>query len=193
MSTGKTKKLVIVLWCDTKCCHRDEELFESLDHWLQQPEDQQIIDHTTSEQYRSAMTQECADAARVVNLPITSYLPTARSLLVTDEAVQGQMKRKFDICYVMVRESLVFCKYPALHELEEHHGVDLGFAYKTQDSTKTFTHYIAESQQQRFLDNASSVKFYSFFMDGSLTQVMYVDELVLIQYCTTVCHCLQSQ
>ena len=62
MSTGKTKKLVIVLWCDTKCCHRDEELFESLDHWLQQPEDQQIIDHTTSEQYRSAMTQECADA-----------------------------------------------------------------------------------------------------------------------------------
>jgi len=76
------------------CYHRDEELFESLDHWLQQPEDQQIIDHATSEQYRSAMTRECADTARVANLPITSYLPIAHSLLVTDEAVQGQMKRK---------------------------------------------------------------------------------------------------
>jgi len=104
------------------------------------------------------------------------------------------MKRKFDICYVMVRESLVFCKYPALHELEEHHGVDLGFAYKTQDSTKTFTHItLLRVSTQRLLDSASSVKFYSFLVDGSLTQVMYAAELVLIQYCTTVCHCLQSQ
>ena len=61
--------------------------------------------------------------------------------------VQGQMKRKFDICYVMARESLMFRKY----ELEEHHGVDLGFAYKTQDSSKTLTHYIPESQQQASL------------------------------------------
>ena len=44
-----------------------------------------------------------------------------------DEAVQGCMKRKFDICYVMARESLMFRKYPALHELEERHGVDLVF------------------------------------------------------------------
>ena len=41
------------------------------------------------------------------------------------------MKRKFDICYVMAKENLTFCKYPALHELEECHGVDLGFVYKT--------------------------------------------------------------
>ena len=42
------------------------------------------------------------------------------------------MKRKFDICYVIAKENLSFHKYPVLHELEEHHGVDLGFAYNTE-------------------------------------------------------------
>jgi len=60
-----------------------------------------IIDHATSEQHCSAMTRERADATRAANLPITSYLPFACSLLVMDEAVLGCMKRKFDICYVM--------------------------------------------------------------------------------------------
>ena len=46
------------------------------------------------------------------------------------ETVQGRMK-KFDICYVIAKESMAFRKYPALHAL---HGVDLGFAYKTTDS-----------------------------------------------------------
>jgi len=45
-----------------------------------------------------------------------------------DEVVQGHMKKKFDICYVKAKG---FRKYPALHELEECHDVDLDFAYMT--------------------------------------------------------------
>ena len=37
---------------------------------------------------------------------------------------------------------MAFLKYPAILELEEHHGVDVGFAYRTKGSAKIFTHYI---------------------------------------------------
>ena len=41
----------------------------------------------------------------------------------------------------MVKESLAFTKYSALHDLEVGHSVDLGQAYKTKDSVKLFSHY----------------------------------------------------
>ena len=48
----------------------------------------------------------------------------------------------------------------------------------------TFTHYIAESQRQSFLDRFSaSSNFYSFLMDGSTDAGNVEDELVLIQHC----------
>ena len=84
-----------------------------------------------------------------------------------NEAVQGRMKTKFGICYVMAKESLSFHKYPALHELEERHGLDLGFVYNTIISAHTFTHYIAESQGQSFLKSFSSSNLNTFLMDGS--------------------------
>ena len=102
------------------------------------------------------MLRVCADAARAANLPITSYSAIAHSLLVTDDTVKGCMKKKFDIYFVLAKKSMGFRKYPALHELEKRHGVDLGFAYKTDVSAKTFTHYIAESQCQSFLESFSS-------------------------------------
>lgn len=45
----------------------------------------------------------------------------------------------------MAKEGMAFKKYPTVHALEEHHGVDLGFSYKTPPSAKTFAHYIAQS------------------------------------------------
>jgi len=46
---------------------------------------------------------------------------------------------------MMAKENIPFRKYPAIFELGERHGVDLGSAYKTKGSAKHFTHYIAES------------------------------------------------
>ena len=59
-----------------------------------------------------------------------------------DQVLKEQMRKKFDICYVMTKENIAFRKYAALHELETHHGVDLGPAYKTKDSAKNFTHSV---------------------------------------------------
>ena len=39
--------------------------------------------------------------------------------------------------------------------------------YKTKDSGKIFSHFIAEAQSHNFLQSLSSSKFYSFLMDGS--------------------------
>ena len=81
-----------------------------------------------------------------------------------DEAVKDRLWKKFDICYVMAMEKIAFRKYPALHALEARqarHGVDLGEAYKTKDSAKNFTHFIAETQRQNFVRSLSNVNFYN--------------------------------
>ena len=55
--------------------------------------------------------------------PVVSYAPIARSLLVLEESEQERMWRKFDICYMMVKEGVAFEKYTVLHELEVRHDV----------------------------------------------------------------------
>ena len=65
-----------------------------------------------------------------------------------DPAVWERIKKKVDIGFVLAKERILFLKYPAIHELEERHGVDLGATYKNGDSARNFVHYIAESQRQ---------------------------------------------
>ena len=84
----------------------------------------------------------------------------------------------------MAKESISFMKYPSLHQLEVHHGVKLGIAYRTADSAKTFTDYIAESQQQAFIEYLGKhCHFFSFLIDGSVDAGNVEDELVAVQYC----------
>ena len=63
------------------------------------------------------------------------------------------------IYYLMAKQGLAFSRYPALLELEGHHGIDLGVAYSTPDSAKTFTGYIAKSQRQSFINNSNITLF----------------------------------
>ena len=72
--------------------------------------------------------------------------------------------RKFEMCYVLARESLAFVKYPAIHALSEH----FGNSYKTANCTKLFTHFIVESQRKSFLQHLVKTKIVSFIMDGSM-------------------------
>ena len=183
------KTVVETLWCEV--CRKHEDRITGMKNfskaWINGSCNQKtsnIVDQASSEQHHAAMLRVRADAAKASNQPLTTYSPIARSLLVMDRAVRARMKRKFDICYVMAKESVSFRKYPALHELEERHSVDVGFAYKTEVSAQTFTHYIAESQRQSFLDTFPKSNFYSFLMDGSTDAGNVEDELVLILYCT---------
>ena len=139
-----------------------------------------VTDHAKSDQHKLSMSLMSADRAKAMNKPITTYTPIAKSLLVMDKALEGKMSKKFDICYVLAKENLAFRKYPAIHELETRHGVDLGQTYATKDSAKTFTHFIAESQRSAFIQSLSSAHFYSFLMDGTTDAGKIEDELVVI-------------
>jgi hypothetical protein len=78
-----------------------------------------------------------------------------------DDTVRERMK-KFNISYVLAKESMPFTKYPSLHELKQRHGVELGQAYQTRESARSFVHYIAASQRQQFQHSLSSCSFTAF-------------------------------
>ena len=67
------------------------------------------------------MVQLKAEQTRSLNKPITSYSTIAQCLSVMDE------QTKFEICYVMAKEGIPFMKYSALHQLENHDGVQSRF------------------------------------------------------------------
>ena len=120
------------------------------------------------------------EQAKATNRPVTVYAPIAQSLLSMDRSLQERMGKKFDICYMLAKENLPFRKYPAIHELESCHGVDLGQSYATKDSAKSFTHCIAESQRRAFVERLLNKQFYSFLMDGTTDASKVEDELVVI-------------
>lgn len=90
--------------------------------------------------------------------------PLAASLMVMNDAVKTKMK-KFDICYLLATEGIAFKKYPAFFELEARHGVNLGFAYKTKNSAKTFVTYIASTQWKPSICAFSEVSLFK-LLDG---------------------------
>ena len=81
---------------------------------------------------------------------------------------------------LVAKEDMAFKKYPALYRLEERHGVKLGNSYKTKDSAKLFTNYIAQHQRNSFMAILSKAHFFSFLMDGS-TDVE--DEIFVLLLC----------
>ena len=85
--------------------------------------------------------------------PVTSYALIARALLMLDEPERERMRRKFDVCYLMAKEGIAFEKFASLCELEAHHEVDLGHAYRTALSAKSFTHYIVQAQREQFFQS----------------------------------------
>ena len=91
------------------------------------------------------------------------------------------MEKKFDLCFVMAKQSIPFAKYPAMLELEKRHGVDLGHAYNTTDSARLFTSFIAKSQCQSFL-NALPRGFFSLLMDGSTDAGNLEDEVIVLVF-----------
>ena len=90
-----------------------------------------MLDHVGSNQHKAAMPHLHTAQVRARNEPVTSYAPIARSLLMLEESERGRMRCKFDLCYLMAKEGIMFEKYAPLYELEVRHDVDLGHTYKT--------------------------------------------------------------
>ena len=142
-----------------------------------------IVDHGKSEQHKTAMKLEKIERAKANKQSVSSYSALARSFQQIDEATRDKLRKKFDIAYVLAKEHMAFKKYPVIYALESRHGIELGHAYRTKDSAKSFTHYIAQAQRQDFTECLSLLNYVSFLMDGTTDAGRVEDELIIIVYC----------
>ena len=182
---------VVLLYCST--CKKYECKISSLKNftnaWIigsTNLKSTNVPDHANSLVHKAAigyMRAECLKASRqspMMCSPIGRLLTT----LHLDAKTQARMKIKFDVCYVMAKQGIDFSKYPALLELEARHDADLGIAYSTPDSAKSFTGYITKSQRQDFLTKfCSESHFYSVLTDGTTDAGNLEDELIILVYC----------
>ena len=103
--------------------------------------------------------------------------------LSTLDTARKWIKRRFELCFVMAKQSIPFAKYPALLGLEQRHEVDVGHAYNTADSARLFTSFLAKSQRQGFLNSLPGGGFLSLLVDGSTDAGNLEDELIVFVYC----------
>ena len=186
-SVDRSGLLVDMLWCDV--CRKNESSLHRMKNfsmdWINGSTNQRtsnVTDHATSEQHLTAMTCTKIQTAKASHQCQASYSPLPRCFLKMDAATKSRMKKKFDISYMMAKENIAFRIYPAIFELEQCHGVDLGSAYKTKGSAKQFTHYIAESLCHNFAKELLTLHFDSFLMDGSTDAGNIENELVVVMY-----------
>ena len=52
--------------------------------------------------------------------------------------------KKFEIVYFVATQKLVYSKYPAIYELEKHHGINFGLTNLNSNAYKTFCKFIPE-------------------------------------------------
>ena len=145
-----------------------------------------LIDHAMSDVHKSSMSKLKVERAKARGESAATSTTIGRLVSSMDDETRERMAKKFDVCFMMAKESLPFTKYPSLLELESRHGVDLGPAYRTPDSAKAFTGYIAKSQRQNFLNalSSSGTLFFSFLMDGTTDAGNQEDELIVLLYCS---------
>ena len=139
------KNFVALLWCSV-CRNYQDKICSMKNYssaWVTGTENQRksnVLDHVACDQHKAAMSHLRTAQAKASSKPVTSYAPIARALLMVHEPERARMRRKFDVCYLIVKEGIAFEKFLSMCELEAHQGVDLGHAYQTATSAKSFTH-----------------------------------------------------
>lgn len=184
----RDRRHVVSLFCSV--CRKYEVSLQSLKNfsrtWIAGSTNQKVsnvLDHARSDVHKAAMAKMTADTVKASGGSAVLTSAIGRSMCTLDIETRARMKRKFDLCFVMAKESIAFSKYPALLQLEERHGVDMGHAYGTAESAKSFTGFIAKSQRQGFLTSLStSTRFFSVLMDGTTDVGNVEEELIAIVY-----------
>ena len=100
-----------------------------------------------------------------------------------EASTRERMEKRFDVCYLLAKEDMVFRKYPAICYLEAKHGVELGNSYQTKDSASVFIGYIALQQRNAFLSSFSKAHFFSYLIDGSTDAGNVEDEIFVLLRC----------
>ena len=75
-----------------------------------------------------------------------------------------------------------FTKYPALVEVENHHGIAIGNTYTTEHKCREFTCIIGETMRDEILASLKQAKYFSILMDGSTDSSVIEKELIYVMY-----------
>ena len=142
-----------------------------------------IKDHAKTDQHQHAMTLLKKERAVSKGQGPLSYARIAQVLHELPEDAMAKLRVKFDLAHFIATEKIAFSKYPALCELEAHHGVNVGSDYNNEHAAKTFCHYIAETRREDLAENLASAKFFSILMDGSTDKGNIDDEMFLALWC----------
>ena len=183
----RDKRHMVSLYCGV--CHKYEASFQSLKNftrtWITGSTNQKVsnvLDHADSDVHKTIMARMKADTVKARGSAVLTSV-IGRSTCTLDIEALARTTQKFELCFVMVKKSIAFNKYPALLQLEQHHGVDMGCAYGTVESTKSFIGFIAKSQHQGFptsLSTCTSSHFFSVLMDGTTDAGSVEQELIAI-------------
>lgn len=139
-----------------------------------------IRDHAHSDQHIHAMSIHCKMGAGSC---ISSEPTIVNILQEIPEDTKIKLRKKFNIAYFVATQKLAYTKYPAICELEKHHGVNIGSTYLNSNACKTFCKFIAESKRLDLCKVIANSKFFSILMDGS-TDVSNIDEeMFLVLWC----------
>ena len=131
---------MVSLYC--AICRKYEAYIQSLKNfrkdWIDGSTNQRmsnLMAHATSDVHKAAMVKLKVERSRAKGKSEATSSTIGHLLSCMDETGE-RMAKKFDVCFVMAKESLPSTKYPVLVELEPCHGVDLGPAYRMPDSAK---------------------------------------------------------
>ena len=76
-------------------------------------------------------------------------------------------RTKFETAYFVAKEEMTLKKYPKLKNHEERHGVNVGKAYRNENTSGIFIDAISESLATDLKNKIDKVHFYSILTDGS--------------------------
>ena len=92
------------------------------------------------------------------------------------------IKKKFEIAYFTAKQELPLTLFTELVKLEEHHGVDLGLAYRNAFQCGQFIDYISETLSNELKEIVDKVNFISVLWDGATDSAVQEREALLVQY-----------
>ena len=67
-----------------------------------------VVNHATSDVHKAAMAQKKADCTKASGQSVVLSSPIGRCLANLDDETRARVRRKFDVCYMMAKESLPY-------------------------------------------------------------------------------------
>ena len=95
---------------------------------------------------------------------------------------EEEMKRIFDISYLMVKEELPLKKYEKIIELERRHGVSHDSTYCNRTAATNFISYQSDHLKSQLSKDIANAKFFSVIFDGTTDCAVVEQEAVFAIY-----------